>query len=270
MIDIRKSLRNLFFNMSLKPDAQTELQGDLAVRGSLSALALATPGTPTITNIGTTGAVTYGYKVTATVAGLVTAVGAEGTTTTGHATLDATNYNVVTWAVVPGATGYKIYRTTGGTTPPMLIATITSRFTLTYNDQDKTSGSSETPSTVNGTGAIITRSKAITATRDMTAASGNVSYTGVGFKPTAVFCFAVVGKPTSWGFSDSALTSEGILQSDTADTYSATAHLARLYTSAGVEQKATVASLDADGFTLTWTKVGLPTGTADLSFLCLE
>ncbi len=144
-------------NVTLSPDTQIEYQGDLAVRGALSSLAIANPATPTITNVGTAGAVTYGYKVVATVNGRSTAASSEGTTTTGNATLSTSNYNVVTWTKVTGATGYKIYRTTGGTTPPMLISTITSGDTLSYNDTDKTSGSSSTPPTTNITGLIIAR-----------------------------------------------------------------------------------------------------------------
>ena len=155
--------RGLLGDITGKYDGQATLYGDFAVKSSLTITGLGSVGTPTVTNVGATGATTYGYKVVATVAGLLTAASSEGTTTTGNATLTGSNYNRVVWARVSGATGYRVYRSTGGTTPPMLIATITSGVTLQYDDTDNTSGSAQTPSTTDKTARITLSDYAVHA-----------------------------------------------------------------------------------------------------------
>src|SRR6185312_13604329 len=54
------------------------------------------------------------------------------TTTTANATLNGTNFNVVTWPAVTGATGYSVYRTAGG---PSQGKVSTNQAGLFYNDQ---------------------------------------------------------------------------------------------------------------------------------------
>lgn len=80
--------------------------------------ALPTPAAPTITNNGTAGATTYTYKIVAR-NGLGQSLGtspvsAAGSTTTGNATLSATNSNTVTFSSISGAASYDVYRTVGG------------------------------------------------------------------------------------------------------------------------------------------------------------
>jgi hypothetical protein len=77
---------------------------------------LATPDPPTLTVNGTTGATTYGYKCVAKRGSVITDASSEATATDGPATLTATNHIRVTPPYVAGATGYDIYRTTGGGT----------------------------------------------------------------------------------------------------------------------------------------------------------
>jgi hypothetical protein len=119
--------------------------------GSIAMQSLATPATPVITNGGTPGVVTYGYKVTALLADGTTSTAAsvEGTTTTGNATLSATNYNIITITAVAGATSYNIYRTTGGATQG-LIGNSTG---VVFNDTGLTA--SGAAPTVNGTGSLL-------------------------------------------------------------------------------------------------------------------
>jgi hypothetical protein len=94
-----------------------------------------TPGTPTIVNIGTPGATTYTYKIvgkqTSPTTGSTVASGA-GSTATGNATLDVTNYNRVLWLPVDNAASYDVYRTVGGPTQGK-IANVLSTAT-TYTD----------------------------------------------------------------------------------------------------------------------------------------
>lgn len=88
----------------------------------VSSGSLGVPAAPTVTNVGAAGAAAYSYRVTALSGSGETTPGTAGTTATGNATLDGTNYNRVTWAAVTGATGYKVYgRTAAG---ELLMATI--------------------------------------------------------------------------------------------------------------------------------------------------
>jgi|SRR5215218_1800254 len=78
--------------------------------------ALAAPTGVAVAPQGAAGAVTYGYRVSALGGGGETLAATEVTTATGNATLDATNFNRISWNAVAGASGYVIYRTTGGAT----------------------------------------------------------------------------------------------------------------------------------------------------------
>lgn len=112
------------------------------------------------------------------------------------------------------------------------------------------------------------RSKLITSTRDLTAASGNVSYTGAGFKPTVIIQLShITASIASIGLADSARTDLGLKMNVTATYESGVIYFE---TSSNNYQYGTIASYDSDGFTLTWTKVNSPTGTVNLGFLCLR
>ena len=70
------------------------------------------PAPPTVTPKGTAGSTSYSYQVCATNAYGSTTPSASGSTSTGNATLSATNYNLVSWAAVPlpaGSTGNLAY-----------------------------------------------------------------------------------------------------------------------------------------------------------------
>lgn len=97
--------------------------------GSLTTVALSTPATPVITQGGTGGAASYGYKVACLAGdGTTTAASAEGTTATGNATLDGTNYNIITFTASTGSTTCDVFRTTGGATQGKIGNTATSPF----------------------------------------------------------------------------------------------------------------------------------------------
>jgi len=105
-------------------------------------------------------------------------------------------------------------------------------------------------------------------TRDTAAASGDVAYTGVGFKPSVVIFIA--GHSTtsaSIGISDG--TTHGSIYARTAngmETYAFS-----LSDAAGSNwQLAIIKSMDADGFTLTWTKGGSPSGTDTINYLAIR
>jgi hypothetical protein len=138
----------------------------------LETLALMTPGAPLVAPQGTPGATAYSYKVVATVTAGHSAASAAGSTATGAATLTGTNYNQLNWAQVSRATGYKVYRTVGGSSQG-LIATIASGATLTLNDTGL-AGDSATAPTDNTSGVLGTywsddelREHAISAAKDL-------------------------------------------------------------------------------------------------------
>lgn len=115
------------------------------------------------------------------------------------------------------------------------------------------------------------KTKIIQITRDLTSASGNVAYTGIGFKPSAIIAFTAAGVDSAAvGMADSAKGGLNMQMGPAFNT--ATAAVGGwtiLYSSSGGNyQWANIASYDADGFTLSWNKVGSPTGTLYVSILC--
>jgi len=127
---------------------------------------------------------------------------------------------------------------------------------------------------IHGVGALGFKltSKVKVETRDMGAASGDVSYTGYGFEPTCLIvfaCFTDVADIASWGFADSAMTNRCIRQIYVPAFYPGVT-LVDAYIGVGNRQYATLTSYDADGFTLTWTKTGTPTGILSLQVLALR
>jgi hypothetical protein len=93
-----------------------------------------TPADLFVQNIGVVGAATVSYKVQAVMAnGDLSPVSAQATTTTSRATIDNTNFNRISWAQVPGAASYNIYRTVAPTTPST-TGLIGSTSALTYDD----------------------------------------------------------------------------------------------------------------------------------------
>jgi len=98
-----------------------------------------------------------------------------------------------------------------------------------------------------------------TFTRDINSASGSVGYTGVGFQPTHVIFFMghVTGSYKSWGMDDG--SNHYCLSTDElGNAYTDLAQSINWRNSSSLEQKGYIASMDADGFTINWTKVGNP------------
>ena len=111
--------------------------------------------------------------------------------------------------------------------------------------------------------ALIPNLKAKLETRARNAASGDVAYTGYGFTPTGLIIIAVDGSNGSIGSSEPALAEQclyevgGVMSIETKIVYIDEGDAKR--------QHAVVKTYDADGFTLTWTRVGVTTaGTINL------
>lgn len=103
----------------------------ITVNHAGAACTLATPGAPTVTPTGTAGTTEYQYQIVALDDnGGCTAASAAGVTTTGNATLDATNYNALSWTAVSGATAYAVYGRVSGTMQLLAIVSGT-----TWNDK---------------------------------------------------------------------------------------------------------------------------------------
>ena len=104
-------------------------------------------------------------------------------------------------------------------------------------------------------------------TRDTGVATSSVAYTGVGFKPSAVQCFAAKGlvDVESHGFYDG--TTYGCTYTNYVPTTQNSTTALAILSDANGSLTTTVASFDADGITLTHTRAGTCTGTADLALL---
>jgi hypothetical protein len=112
-------------------------------------------------------------------------------------------------------------------------------------------------------------------TRDISLADGNISYTGVGFKPTSVIFFTAISgsEAASWGIDN--ITSKGVVVADgydnpdcytaatTGSTYLVT-HTDPRYSYGHVE------SFDSDGFTIHWVAFTGPVGTATINYMAFK
>ena len=114
-------------------------------------------------------------------------------------------------------------------------------------------------------------SKIISFTRDCQAVSGNVSYTGVGFKPSSLHThWAVSGVFQGVSFTDTLLASAAWVWS------AANIGVAKFFQCGDDAaptngQTSIVASFDGDGFTLTWTLHGAgKANTPTIYVLCVR
>ena len=117
------------------------------------------------------------------------------------------------------------------------------------------------------------QSKTIAITRDMSLGAGSVSYTGVGFKPTALIAMADQDGTGffNWGFCDSALGLQSMQRAHDGNFYaSGQVYLIQIDIASGQQVYCTVTSFDADGFTLNWLKAGSPTGTINAKIICFR
>jgi hypothetical protein len=129
--------------------------------------------------------------------------------------------------------------------------------------------------TTTGTLSLGLSSKVLAITRDMTLATGSVSYTGVGFRPTSLQAFGAnttLGTNNAVnGYCDSAL-GQAALRAGSASPgqWQYLASVLIYMGSDGAHQTFAVTSFDADGFTGTWTRTGSPGGTQSMAILCFK
>lgn len=111
------------------------------------------------------------------------------------------------------------------------------------------------------------------ATYDTSSANGSVGYTGFGFKPSVVLIALATGNLGEFSVGISDGTTNGCVLDNTSDTdnqWATDAVVLKLVQSATIRLTAVVASLDADGFTLTYTKTGAKTGTATMKIIAFR
>ena len=115
-------------------------------------------------------------------------------------------------------------------------------------------------------------------TRDMTAATGTVAYTGVGFRPRVCILYGGVADTSIVAFGAINATVSANAQSSSYPasptayglSYTSSSFALRIFTTNALtdDQRGTFSSMDADGFTLSWTKVGSPTGSFSFVATC--
>jgi hypothetical protein len=111
-------------------------------------------------------------------------------------------------------------------------------------------------------------------TRDISTASGDVAYTGVGFQPSAIIFLAVVPSTKMMSSGIDVQSAHGVILDDgnetAGDWYNSESYSIYLISAAGSSHTGVILSFDADGFTVRWAKIGTPTGTATIYYLALR
>ena len=127
---------------------------------------------------------------------------------------------------------------------------------------------------LSGLGTFLTTPSlaVVTVTRDLTTATGSVAYTGAGFTPRYLIAFGAIpagSDAMSIGYSIGT-SNYGQGYFGTTKWVNTTGWMLLAATSTANYQTATVTSLDADGFTLSWAKNGTPTGSYVAYVLCIK
>jgi hypothetical protein len=110
-----------------------------------------------------------------------------------------------------------------------------------------------------------------TRAMDATGAPTDVAYTGVGFKPKAIiFISSLMAASFSVGLDDGT-SSASSFGYGTSATFGISSCCIELIETGVKTQKATVKTMDADGFTLTWTRTGATaSATATIYYIALR
>lgn len=115
--------------------------------------------------------------------------------------------------------------------------------------------------------AMLARFKVGVFTRDATAASESVSYTGVGFKPSSIYLMSTrsTASQAFWGVSD--VANDLAMNFLPTGAFDITASASVGISDGTNSQLGEVSSFDADGFTIAWTKANSPTGTISVRYI---
>ncbi len=119
-----------------------------------------------------------------------------------------------------------------------------------------------------GVGATV---KIIGATYDTTTASGTQDVTGFGFNPSAIWGISFYNIVDDWAMGFTDFTSHRMLASSASTTGVIAGQVQFPYIMhSGGNFQLGVASSITDGFRITWTKVGTPTGTLHMYFMGIQ
>ncbi|MEO6513661.1 MAG: right-handed parallel beta-helix repeat-containing protein, partial [Candidatus Saccharimonadales bacterium] len=134
---------------------KTSASYTLDVQGSMRTTALPTPAAPTLVKVGATGALTWGYKVSALDGFGETLASTETTLSNGVSPLTGSNYITINWVPIGGAVQYKVFRTTSGGTPATtgLIGTVAGNV-QTFNDTGIAASGAVAASNTTGAGVF--------------------------------------------------------------------------------------------------------------------
>lgn len=119
-------------------------------------------------------------------------------------------------------------------------------------------------------GVSLSDMKVITATYDLTTATGTQAITGAGFAPDAVVIFQASSNTdqASWGMATNGETTRCILKRS--NGFTGATNVIHAEPVLNNIQTATVSVWGSDGITLSWTKSASPTGTANLQILFIK
>lgn len=106
-------------------------------------------------------------------------------------------------------------------------------------------------------------------TYDLATATGTQAITGVGFKPSAIIIFGALDDSDVMALGVYDGTAIYGLYHDYTVKYFVSPNLS-FVVSSGNYQVATISALGADGFTLSWTKTGTPTGALKIAYLAMR
>lgn len=151
--------------------------GSSAFYGGASFMGLQTPAAPSVGGT-SSGAATWRYRVSAVNAhGNETILSAEGTRTSAPATLTGANYNTITWTAVPGAVGYRIFRTTAATSPNTtgFIGYVEATQPLTFDDTGITVTGSYSSTTFNESSNVSIGTSAAKPPLDTLSVDGRIN-----------------------------------------------------------------------------------------------
>lgn len=162
----------------------------------------------------------------------------------------------------------------GGSNNTGTVTLRANQTTTTVNHQSCNPNShiSVMPLTESALKAFLPTPKMYLVTRVMSVAAGNVAYTGLGFKPTMIqFQNGIVGNNLWGSVGSSDGNNHECIEFNQAGGVIFQANVAGIQRDdiAGANYQAyTVASMDADGFTLAWIKNNTPTLTVSINAVC--
>jgi len=110
-------------------------------------------------------------------------------------------------------------------------------------------------------------------TRITTLASGNQAVSGLGFTPKAIIFFMCqndVAHEVSWGVGDG-INKGAVFETKDVNIWKVWTTVSIMDDhSGGNYYYGLINSLDTDGFTIAWTKVGLPSGTINIYYIAFR